>query len=500
MNSKIIVFATMAVGILVALFLGMAVGEGRKLHIAAVFAVMVGAPLLLSLGHRFWYLIPLSLASGLPAIPFSGRSIMLAEVCIPICFAIFITRTAFKLDKIVVWRSTYIPIYLFMAWVFFIFILNPVGIAAFGSATMGGRFYFKLGLAFMAFLIMASRRYTEQDCKWIAFSLMGGAILKAGYEIVKFVLFGAGDEILNPNADDGGSYTWHQVLSLPAVAFAFLLFAWKKPSDIFTLRNPLLSFLYITAILLALFSGKRMGIAAVLLAPVVSAFIYRQYAYILTGGLAALLFAGIVILGHGKAFTFPVQMQRALSLLPADWDYKLQHMEGGRDPFRESLRRFAIENIKRDPIIGQGFSVEYSTVIAQIMATRYLGGEDSQAAPYAIGRSWHNRWLGYAADFGIPLSIIQAILYLTVVVVAFKSQAALTNNTYLKTTILFILIYTARDLMASHTSGHTANDAYNCWWMYGFLFAVYAAQTAPKKTPSIHVDKKDFLLGKISRA
>jgi hypothetical protein len=77
MNSKIIVFATMAVGLLIALFLGMAVGEGRRIQIAAVFAVMVGAPLLLSLGKNYWYLIPASLLSGLPAIPLGGRNINL---------------------------------------------------------------------------------------------------------------------------------------------------------------------------------------------------------------------------------------------------------------------------------------------------------------------------------------------------------------------------------------------------------------------------------------
>jgi hypothetical protein len=500
MNSKIIVFATTAVGLLVAMFLGMAVGEGRKLYIAAIFAVMVGAPALLSLGPRYWYLIPFSVASGLPAIPFSGRNLELAEVCIPICFALFITRVAFRKDSIHLIRATHIPIYLFMGWVIFVFILNPVGVAAFGAATMGGRFYFKLGLAFMAFLILASRRYTEQDCKWVTIFIMGGAILNAGYGIVQFLLFGAGDDILSPNADDGGSYTWHQVLSLPAMAFSFLLFAWKKPGDIFTFRHPLLTFLYLVAILLALFSGKRMGIAAVLLAPVVSAFIYRQYAYILTGGLAALLFAGIVILGHGKAFTFPIQIQRAISWIPADWDYELRYVEGGKDPFRESLRRFAMENINRDPIIGRGFSIEYSVIIAQVMATRYLGGEDSQAAPYAIGRSWHNRWLGYAADFGIPLSVIQGLLYLTVLVVAFKSQRLLSNNTFTKTIIVYILIYTFRDLLASHTSGHSSLDAYERWWMYGLLFAIYAAQTAPKKAPSPHKEEKDFLLEKFSRS
>jgi hypothetical protein len=479
-NNKILVFAVSSLGLIIALFLGMAVGEGRRMHIAAVFAVMVGAPLLLSLGKNYWYLIPASLLSGLPAIPLGGRNINLSELSIALCFGIFITRVAFKLDKIVFWRATQIPIYLFMGWVIFIFCLHPVGLAAFGSATIGGRFYVQLILAFMAFFIIASREITEKDCKWIIIFILLGSSINATYSIGSYLLFGPGDEILNPGADTGGFYTWHQSLSVPALAIVFLMFAWKKPSELFRLRGFFLLVVYTVCLCLSLYSGKRMGLVAVFLAPLFGAILYKQYRYLFLGGIVAMALSATIIFGHGDIFRLPLQMQRALSIIPADWDREIKGMELGSDPFRESLRRFAMENIEKHPIIGRGFAIEYSEIIGQLMATRYVGGGDSQAAPYAIGRAWHNTWLGYAADFGIPLSIIQAIVYLTVLVVSYKAWFLCPAKSFQKIFVGYIFMFTMRDILASHTSGHSALDAYDRWWMYGLLFAIYAMLTTEK--------------------
>ena len=484
MNSKVLVFALSALGIVMAFFMGRAAGQGQLMHIALVFGVMIGAPLLLSLGKNYWYLIPASLLSGLPAIPFGGRSINLAELCIVLCFGIFITRVAFKLDKLVLWHATHIPIYLFMVWVVFIFCLYPVGLAVFGAATMGARFYAQLILAFMAFLIIASREITEKDCKWIIIFILAGSAINTVYSVGSFILFGPGDEILNPGADTEGTYTWHQSLSNPAMAAVFLLFAWKKPSEILGFRKPSLLLVYLFAIALTLYSGKRMALIAVLIAPFVSAIVYRQYAYIFSGTILASTFFLSVIFGHGDIFKLPPQMQRTLSWLPAKWDSEFQYMAAGRDPFRESLRRFAMENIERYPIIGRGFAIEYSEIIGQIGASRYMGGDDMQAAPYAIGRSWHNTWLGYAADFGIPFSVIQGILYLTVLFVSFKASRLLPFGSHRSMISIYILIFTVRDLAASHTSGHSALDAYSRWWMYGLLFAIYATLPGSKKSHS----------------
>ena len=235
--------------------------------------------------------------------------------------------------------------------------------AVFGAAMMGGRFYAQLVLAFIAFLIVGSRTITEKDAKWLVFFILGGSVISAAYNIASYFLFGAVDDILGGSVSGEEFYTWHQNLGTPAAAFAFLLFAWKKPRDIFGLRNPGLTILYLFAIGITLYSGKRMGLVAIFIAPTVGAIVYRQYSYILIGGVAAIILFAAIIFGHGEYFKFPLQMQRTLSWLPADWDSQFRQMEGGQDTFRASLRRFAMENIKRDPIIGRGFGIQYSEII-----------------------------------------------------------------------------------------------------------------------------------------
>ena len=480
MNSKIIVFLTAAAGLIIAIFLGKAVGQEQKMHIVIVFSLMVGAPLLLSLGKSYWYLIPAALLSGLPAVPIGGRSINLSELSIAVCFGLFITRLAFRKDQTKFFRATSFPIYLFLAWVLFIFCLYPVSMQIFGSSLMGGRFYVQVVLAFLAFLIVTSRTITEKDVKWVIFFILGGSVVNAAYSIASFFLFGPGDDILNLGADADAFYTWHQNLCVPAMAVVFLLFSWKKPSQVLGFRNLTLTIVYLACVALTLYSGKRMALVAVLIAPLLGAILHKQFFNLFLGGFAALIFSGIIIFGHGDLFKLPIQMQRALSLLPAAWDREISSIEGGSDPFRESLRRFAMENIKQDPIVGRGFAIRYGELTGQISASRYTGGMDALAAPYAIGRAWHNTWLGYSADFGIPLAVIQALIYLTVLVVAYKAWFLCPTNSLQKILIGYVFIFTMRDILASHTSGHTAWDAYDRWWMYGLLFSIYATLTAKK--------------------
>jgi len=475
-NSRAItVGITIFGGIIAALLLGRAVGTQNYLHIIVVCGFVFGALFFFTLGDRYWYLIPFSLASGLPAIPLGGRTVELGELSIAACTAFFLTRVAFKKDHFAIFRATHVPILLFMGWVAIVYMLNPSGLLFFGAQTGGARFYLKLILAFCAFLILASRDITEKDAKWIIRILIAGVSINMAYGLASFFLLGGAPEAASPGAiETEDFYSWQQILAVPAVTLAFLIFSRFKPSDVIGLQKPWTLLAYIVVFVIALASGKRMGVAAALLAPFVSAIVYRQRTYIWVGAIVFLVFASTIILGQGQIFTLPLTMQRSLSWLPGEWDSELSGMQGGSDEFREALRRFAVSNIKRDPIIGRGYSVDIAETGSAMNAAMQGGTIDIQSAAFALGRAWHNTWLGYAADFGIPLSVLQAVLFLTVLVVAFRAASALPYPSSLKTLTVFILISICRDIMASQTSGHSATDAFTRWWMYGMLFSIFA--------------------------
>lgn len=469
--------------LIVAALVGEAIGSSEYTLMVVTVGGILGLFFFLFLGSRYWIVIPFSLVAQLPTIPLFDRAVELPELAIAACTGIYLTRIGLGTDKLQLFRKTHIPILLFMAWVGFIYVLNPVGLAAMGSSVMGGRFYVKLVLAFSSFVILASTPISEEDAKWALWMVIIGTVINTIYSILIYVVLGG------PTVDQLGMevevfYSWHQVLGNPAMAVAFILFGRYKPSEVFGIRHPLVLAVYGIALLLVLFSGKRMAVVAVLLAPVVGAILYREYRYIALAIIAAIIGAGIIIVGHGELFSLPKTIQRAISWLPAKWDNSIVSMEGGRDPFRESLRRYAMENISRDPIIGKGFAVNYALASAAF-SSQATGGMDALAAPYAIGRSWHNTWLGYAADFGIPLSVIQASIFLTVLIIAFRTASKLPHPSFLQTFVIYLLIYTTRDVVASHTSGHTSLDAFNRWWMYGMLFSIFASVFSSGKKEKI---------------
>ena len=471
-------------GLAMAVFLGSAIGGQEFARVALVLGAFIGVGTFLALGKNYWLLIPLSLGASFPAIPLGGRAIEFPELAIAGCAVMFAARIATRKGKLVVFRSVNVPILLFVAWVGMVFALYPVGFAMLGSAQGGGRFYLKLGLAFAAFLIMSSRTYSERDIKWIFAFLIFGAVFTLIYDFTNVVLGG-------PNIDPTTGmvqeefYTWHQALSGPAMTIVYLMCAKWSPREIWSLQRPWLVVVYAMCFVLVLMSGKRMALVAVVLAPIVSAVMFRQYIYIVVALMLALAASGALVAGQGQWLNLPLVAQRTLSWLPGDWDPELQGMTGGSDEWRAELRFMATELIKQYPLIGRGFAVDIGDTTTAAMMAQRGGGMDIQVAAYALGRAWHNTWVGYAADFGIPLSVIQLIVYLWVAVLSIKVFRHYGNSSVFGVFALYLLIFTIRDLAASHTSGHTAFDAWTRWWTYGVLVSLYTTLPKTKKvTPA----------------
>jgi len=133
----------------------------------------------------------------------------------------------------------------------------------------------------------------------------------------------------------------------------------------------------------------------------------------------------------------------------------------------------AWDNIKSDPIVGQGYAMNIGDILTTMSLQQQVGGLEIVIAGHAISRNWHNVWLGYAADFGIPISVLQGAIFLTILIVAAKNFRYYSNTNMLGVFCLYVFILTCRDLMASHTGGHTSLDAFERWWMYGILISIY---------------------------
>ena len=142
-----------------------------------------------------------------------------------------------------------------------------------------------------------------------------------------------------------------------------------------------------------------------------------------------------------------------------------------------------MKKIEKDPWFGTGYQVNLS--LAQTLTAQYAargGDTELQVAPFAMGSAWHNTWLGYAADFGIPASVIAGIIYLTVIRRGYRTFRASPAHSLTQMLAMYILLFTLRDLAFSHTGGHSANDAFTRWWMYGLLVSLAIANKKREAT------------------
>ena len=343
----------------------------------------------------------------------------------------------------------------------------------------------KIFLGLAAFLIVVNQQITERDCKWI-FIMTG---VGAAFDFAKMVFYyrvlgfsiGGFENSLN-------FYTWQQELSGVPLILVLIFFSRYRASEIFSWKNPWGPMLLLVCVPLIFLSGKRSAVICLFLYPAIATFYRREFRYLFLSGGCALAVAVVLVAGHGTLFHLPLTTQRALSWLPGKWDSELTNMEGGTDAFRAKLRTFARTRISQHPWIGRGYDVqaESSARLSLTMENKF----DAYVEQQALGSSWHNRWLGYAADFGIPASMLLAIIYLSIIVLCWRTIPRLPSGSLLQTMVMYTLIMTVIDVLFSNVSGHSALDAFTRWWMYGVVVSI-ASSLKPEKVPG-QLDSPQF--------
>lgn len=466
------IFFLFIIGFLVvcaAVVAGMMIGDDEGKNVLFLLFGVAATIGMLLLGSRYWLILPFALTAQLPTIPLAGKFVDSGELATAACLAFFCFRLAFKKEKLKILYLVNLPILLFLGWVLLVFILNPTGLNIFGGEIVGGRFYLKIAMAASVYFLIFSQEPTEKDFWWIFVSIICAALFSSLWGISEYFFIGKNLHTGSDLSLDGNEfYTWHQLVSIPGLTGAMLLCAFYRPSKMIAVRHIWVLFALLLCLGLVFFSGKRMALALFLMTPIFAAFVYRQKKYIFIGAIVGVFTLLGVLVGHGTFFTLPLNVQRTLSWLPGDWAPELTGISGGQDDFRSELREIAAMEIAQRPFIGRGFALDIRELNMQMKMTT-----SQEAALYASARAWHNTWLGYAADFGIPLSVIQAFLYLSVLTVAFRLVPRLEDGSLAQAFAVYAFLFCMGDVMASWTSGQTATDAFSRWWMYGLLFLIW---------------------------
>jgi hypothetical protein len=466
LNRNLLPIFLIPAGLALAVWTGLLIGEGHWAKIYVPALAIIGTTAVLLLGSRYWLLIPFSLCFSAPVIPLGGRAVELPELVTVVCVALFLIRRAFKIQKLYILRPAHYPFLLYTTWAALIFFHNPIGFSLFGASSGGARFYFTIFLALAAFLIIANQQITNRDCKWILIGVVVGTFLDFIKILLYYYIFAGSAVFVDPLE----SYSWQQELFTVPLTLVLILFSRYSVAEIFNLSKLWRLLVLLLCGPMILVSGKRTAVISLILYPLIAAATRKEFRYFFAWTACVGILAAVLITGQGRVFHLPLTAQRAVSWLPGRWDSELQYMEGGKDVFRDKLRILAKEKIRKDRWIGTGYRVQLQETqnLTFTMASKF----DALVLQMALGSAWHNQWLGYAADFGIPASILLAVIYLSVLSLAWRTYWHLPRGSLLQTMVMYVLMRTVVDIVFSNVSGHSASDASSRWWMYGVLVSI----------------------------
>lgn len=429
---------------------------GSRMHLLG--AIIIGCGLVLWLNDRYWFLaiaLP-PMVSKVPGLPFDGYELACLSLVAPYCLRLALHRSGtIRLD-----RDLLITFPLMM-WIAAIFISNPVGMNIIGSATIGGRFYFQIAVAFMAMLVLSSLRLTEKDAKQM-FWLM---VVANAYPALRRLGVGSATALSNPVMDNAVEAASHYELIGFFTLYGFL-FARYSLSQV--LRSPRLLLLASVLAAIATATGKRRVFASIALFPIIRAFLTKKDRVLtLFVCILGLFFTGLVVVGDGVAYRLPRSAKRALAVV---FDkYRRQGFEGVHDTFRENVRREARAVIRAHPWVGRkGFAMNLGDTL-WILGGR---GRTNLYGGHAYAGNWHSTWYAFAADFGLPCLVFFAMFYFYLIRYAIRGARLVTEGTYLPICCLWYSTSVLIGFVFSYTSGHSATSLLGLFVHYGWLMAI----------------------------
>ena len=419
--NQITLWLMLALGLVVALVIGSAVGNSDTRFVAAAMAVIPVAVIFVNLKTNIWVLLPIGwyLTGRLPwlPLPFSLRNLcFLAVIAV---FVLLVATRAFPWKR----KGNMLEylIYINLAYLITVFIRNPTGFFALQSSMVGGRPYMEIILAFAAFLILSRVRVSDSIARifplFFVIPAWSVGILDAigrvyppfGYVLNSFYS-GAG-----PSGTFGAVQAEAEIgttrltgLQDAGVSGALFLCARYNPitliSPLYPWRVIMTAMVFGVLFLAGFRSMLLFAFVAFFLSSILRGKLHDLWITI-CGGVLALVF---LIALQGTVLHLPLTMQRALSWLPGDWDPAAVLDAEASTEWRVEMWEWAWndDRILRNKIWGQGFglTLDDMNLIATSLAagqggSSLLGGSDREL--FMINGTFHSGPISTVKYIGI---------------------------------------------------------------------------------------------------
>jgi hypothetical protein len=417
--SQLTVWAVMGLGLLVAVFIGNAVGSSDIRPVALVIGIIPVAVIFVKLKTNIWVLLPLGwyLTGRLPwlPLPFTVRDL---------CFmAVIFFFTLFFATRALPWRRKlgtldYL-IYINLAYLATVFARNPVGFWAMQSSMVGGRPYFEIALAVGAFAILSRVHITDFIAKvfplffvipaWCVAVLdaIGRLVPQMAYPLA-MMYSGVGSRGMISAFEEDAQLGETRMTGMLGAGLSSVLLVCAKynPLTIISPLYPMRVVILFVAFGAIFLSGYRSALLFAMVAFVLSVLLRGRFKDLWVMSAVMLLALVFTISLQGSVLQLPRTMQRALSWLPGDWDQATVADAEGSSQWRFEMWEWAWndDRIIRNRTWGQGFGL--SSEDMNLIASSLMAGEGGGTR---LGGSDRENFMITGAFHSGPLSTIKYI-------------------------------------------------------------------------------------------
>ena len=439
-GNQVIIWVALALGVVMALVVGSAVGSADARFVAAVLAIIPAAVIFAKLKTNIWVLLLIGwyLTGRLPSlpVPFSVR-----DLCL---MAVIFTFTLFFATRVLAWKRKvglldYL-IYINLAYLATVYIRNPVGFYAMQSSMIGGRPYFEILITLGAFAILSRVKLSDAIARvFPLFFLIPTGIIAVLDILARMVpeysyllasiYSGIGSLSITAGLEKAAEVGQDRITGLKDLGYVGVLALCARYNPI-TLISPLYparGILFGVALAAVFLSGFRATLLAVMVFFFLAAVFRRRGRDMWLAVGAAMLGIILLISLQGSVLQLPLTMQRALSWLPGDWDQEAVDDAEGSSRWRLEMVEWAWNDntILRNKVWGQGigFSIDDMNLIASsLMAGEggagLLGGSDREN--FMITGTFHNGPVSAIKCVGVVGLFLYSLLILYLAVKAWK--------------------------------------------------------------------------------
>jgi hypothetical protein len=368
-NNIIILIITLVIAFVGALVLGQSVASEDYAVVAGIVGTIVLIGVIATLKSNIWILIPIFFAFGgkilvLP-LPFS-----VSNLAVMFVFTVIVAQVMFGLIKprFKITKTDFFGL-LCLASVGLTFLLNPVGIAAIGSDTVGSRPYFEIALGLCAYLVLASitpdlKILRKLPIMQISLSLFMTIGMALSYFFVSigsrlYIVYTGFVPHLSSTANPNKIEVARLRFLVPPAQMS-MLYTMARPNA--WKISALGVGLTLTAIALhlgaGLMSGHRLAVinwgAHIGLFILITRNIKLGFIAVIFGMTAI---GGLYTYHHGVG-PIPLSAQRALSVIPGDWDHHVVRETQESTDWRIEMWEQALltKGMIKNKVVGDGFS------------------------------------------------------------------------------------------------------------------------------------------------